>query len=290
MFLSLGFLQADDIGGLGYHPGEKALRGGGADAVDINGDDSHGALLECCDELAVVIGLCSAAAWFYNTCPPSNRHIMQDYQREFIDFAIGIGALRFGQFTLKSGRISPYFFNSGLFNSGGSLARLGMCYAAAIQHSGVEYDLLFGPAYKGIPLAAATAIALAQQHGRDVPYAFNRKEAKDHGEGGVTVGAKLAGRILIIDDVITAGTSVGESVAIIASAGATPAGVVIALNRQERGMGERSAIAEVEENYGVGVISIIDLDSLIEYLTARPDSDSELKAIMGYRMAYGVGL
>lgn len=215
---------------------------------------------------------------------------MQDYQREFLDFAIGIGALRFGQFTLKSGRISPYFFNSGLFDSGASLARLGACYAAAIQHSGVDYAMLFGPAYKGIPLAAATAIALAQHHARDVPYAFNRKEAKDHGEGGVIVGAKLAGRVFIIDDVITAGTSVGESMAIIGSAAATPAGVVIALNRQERGSGEYSAVAEVEQKYGIGVISIIDLKCLIDYLATRPGSATELDAIVDYRTTYGVEL
>ncbi|MEW8211242.1 MAG: orotate phosphoribosyltransferase, partial [Candidatus Thiodiazotropha taylori] len=176
---------------------------------------------------------------------------MQDYQREFLDFALDVEVLRFGEFTLKSGRVSPYFFNAGLFNTGASLARLGRYYAQAIVDSGIEFDVLYGPAYKGIPLAAVTAAALYDQHGLDLPYAFNRKEAKDHGEGGVIVGHPLEGRIIIIDDVISAGTSVRESVEIIKHEQATPAGVVIALDRQERGQGERSAIQEVEADYGL---------------------------------------
>jgi len=213
---------------------------------------------------------------------------MQDYKREFLDFAIEIGVLRFGSFTLKSGRQSPYFFNSGLFNTGRSLARLGRYYASAIMASGIGFDLLFGPAYKGIPLAAATAIALADHHDRDVPYAFNRKEAKDHGEGGTTVGASLQGRILVIDDVISAGTSVRESVSIIESAGAQLAGVVISLDRQERGKGETSAIQEVESTFGVQVASIVTLSDLIEYLEPLDDKHAELEAIRAYREQYGV--
>ncbi|MCU7922687.1 MAG: orotate phosphoribosyltransferase, partial [Candidatus Thiodiazotropha sp. (ex Dulcina madagascariensis)] len=191
---------------------------------------------------------------------------MQDYQREFLDFALDVGVLRFGEFTLKSGRVSPYFFNAGLFNSGASLARLGRYYAQTIVDSGIPFDVLYGPAYKGIPLAAVTAAALYDQHGIDTPYAFNRKEAKDHGEGGVIVGHALQGRILIIDDVISAGTSVRESVEIIHTQQATPAGVVIALDRQERGRGERSAIQEVAHDYGMPVSAIVRLEQLVEYL------------------------
>jgi orotate phosphoribosyltransferase len=213
---------------------------------------------------------------------------MQQYQRDFIDFAIASDVLRFGEFTLKSGRISPYFFNAGLFNTGGALARLGRFYADAIVNSGVEFDVLFGPAYKGIPLAAATAVALADHHGRDVPYAFNRKEAKAHGEGGSIVGAPLQGRILIIDDVITAGTAVRESMDIIRAAGAKPAGVVIALDRQERGTGELSAIQEVEKEYGIPVASIASLASLLEYLGDRPEQAQYLDAMKAYRAQYGV--
>ncbi len=213
---------------------------------------------------------------------------MQDYQREFIDLAVDCGALRFGQFTLKSGRISPYFFNSGLFNSGAKLARLGHYYAAAIEHSLLGYDMLFGPAYKGIPLAAAASIGLAEGNGRDVPYAFNRKETKDHGEGGLIVGAALAGRVLIIDDVITVGTSVGESVSIIVAAGARPAGVVIALDRQERGNGTNSALHEVEIHYGIQAISIINLADLVEYLSLETGRTTELKLISDYHKEYGV--
>ncbi len=213
---------------------------------------------------------------------------MQDYQREFLDFALDVGVLRFGEFTLKSGRISPYFFNAGLFNTGASLARLGRYYAQAIMDSGIAFDLLYGPAYKGIPLAAVTAAALYDQHDRDVPYAFNRKEAKDHGEGGIIVGHALEGRVMIIDDVISAGTSVRESVEIIQGLNATPAGVVIALDRQEKGQGERSAIQEVEGDYGMPVTSIVRLEQLIEYLQEKPDSEDFLSRIRAYREQYGV--
>jgi len=213
---------------------------------------------------------------------------MQDYQREFLDFSIDVGVLRFGEFTLKSGRISPYFFNSGLFNTGSSLARLGRYYAQAVIDSGIEFDMIYGPAYKGIPLAAALSIALADQHQRDLPYAFNRKEAKDHGEGGTIVGAPLAGRVLIIDDVISAGTSVRESVDIIKASGATPAGVVIALDRQERGTGETSAIQEVECDYALKVASIVQLSNLVEFLDSLADSAAQLAAIQSYRDSYGV--
>ncbi len=212
---------------------------------------------------------------------------MQDYQREFLQFAIDNEVLRFGEFTLKSGRISPYFFNAGLFNHGAQLARLGRYYAAAIVDSGIEFDVLFGPAYKGIPLAAATAIALADHHGRDVPYCFNRKEAKDHGEGGNLVGAPLKGKILIIDDVITAGTAIRESFDIINAAGASAAGVIISLNRQERGKGDRSAIQEVEEDAGIPVISIVALEQLIAYMQEKGDND-KVAAMQAYRNEYGV--
>ena len=213
---------------------------------------------------------------------------MQDYQREFIEFALAQGALRFGEFTLKSGRVSPYFFNAGLFNSGAALAKLGRCYAAAIQAAAVDYDVLLGPAYKGIPLAATTAVALADQHQQDVPYAFNRKEAKDHGEGGTIVGAALDGRILIIDDVITAGTAVREVMALIDQQGARSAGVVIALDRQEKGQGELSAIQEVERDFGIPVISIITLADLIVYLQGQGGMDEALALITRYRDDYGV--
>ncbi|MCU7932918.1 MAG: orotate phosphoribosyltransferase [Candidatus Thiodiazotropha sp. (ex Codakia rugifera)] len=213
---------------------------------------------------------------------------MQDYQREFLNFSLDVGVLRFGEFTLKSGRVSPYFFNAGLFNSGASLARLGRYYAQAIVDSGIPFDVLYGPAYKGIPLAAVTAAALFDHHGIDIPYAFNRKEAKDHGEGGVIVGHELAGKILIIDDVISAGTSVRESVEIIQSQGAIPAGVVIALDRQERGQGDRSAIQEVESDYGMPVSAIVRLELLIEYLQSGDDTGESLQRIKAYREKYGV--
>lgn len=213
---------------------------------------------------------------------------MENYQQEFIEFALNIGVLRFGEFTLKSGRKSPYFFNAGLFNSGSALAQLGRYYAQTIVNSGIQFDVLYGPAYKGIPLAAATAIALADHHGKDTPYAFNRKEAKDHGEGGVIVGAPLQGKVLIIDDVISAGTSVRESIDIINANNAQPAGVVIALDRQEKGKGDTSAIQEVEADFGLPVASIIQLQLLVEYLEQQADMRDALQAIHGYRAQYGV--
>ena len=212
---------------------------------------------------------------------------MKDYQRDFLQFAIDLGVLRFGEFTLKSGRISPYFFNAGLFNTGQALARLGRFYAQAIVTAGLEFDVLYGPAYKGIPLAAATAVALADHHGRDVPYAFNRKEAKNHGEGGTVVGAELRGRILIIDDVISAGTSVRESVNLIQANGATPAGVIIALDRQERGSGATSAIQEVETDYSMPVTSIVQLADLLAFLGETPEFAQAAQAVAAYRSAYG---
>jgi orotate phosphoribosyltransferase len=213
---------------------------------------------------------------------------VHDYQREFLGFAMGHGALRFGDFTLKSGRQSPYFFNAGLFNSGSSLATLGRFYARTIVASAVSFDLLYGPAYKGIPLAAAASIALADHHQRDVPFAFNRKEAKDHGEGGAVVGSPLAGRVLIIDDVITAGTSVRESVALIRGQGAEPTAVVIALDRQERGEGHLSAVQEVTERFGIPVFPIVTLDILISYLAERSEPQAFLDAVRIYRERYGV--
>ncbi|MDX1750201.1 MAG: orotate phosphoribosyltransferase [Methylophaga sp.] len=213
---------------------------------------------------------------------------MKDYQRDFIEFALATGVLRFGEFTLKSGRISPYFFNSGLFNSGATLARLGRFYAQAITESELDFDVLFGPAYKGIPLASTAVIALADQHDHDVPYVFNRKEKKDHGEGGQLVGADLTGKVLIIDDVISAGTSVGESVDIIRAAGAEPAGVIIALDRQERGQGELSAIQQVEQTHKIPVVSIISLNDLLSYLQDHPDLQQHLAAVKAYRERYGV--
>ena len=213
---------------------------------------------------------------------------MQKYQKEFIEFALDVGVLRFGEFTLKSGRISPYFFNAGLFDTGAALARLGRYYAQAIVDSGIAFDLLYGPAYKGIPLAAVTAAALFEQHGMDVAYAFNRKEAKDHGEGGVIVGHALEGRVLIIDDVISAGTSVRESMEIIRQQGAEPGGVVIALDRQEKGQGDLSAIQEVERDYAVPVAAIIHLRELVEFLQEQPAMLDNLAAIRSYRETYGV--
>ncbi len=213
---------------------------------------------------------------------------MHAYQREFLDFVIATDVLRFGEFTLKSGRVSPYFFNSGLFNTGSSIAKLGRYYAAAIENSDIEYDMIFGPAYKGIPLATSAAIALADHHDRDLPYAFNRKEAKDHGEGGTIVGAALAGKVLIIDDVISAGTSVRESIDMIKAAGATTTGVVIALDRQEKGQDERSAIQEVEQQYDFPVASIVKLDDLISYLAEKPEMATALNNVSAYREQYGV--
>ncbi|MES9899783.1 MAG: orotate phosphoribosyltransferase [Sedimenticola sp.] len=213
---------------------------------------------------------------------------MQEYQQKFLDFALEVGVLRFGEFTLKSGRVSPYFFNAGLFNSGSSLARLGRFYAQAIVDSGIEFDVLYGPAYKGIPLAAITAAALYDHHGIDIPYAFNRKEAKTHGEGGNIVGHPLEGRIMIIDDVITAGTAIRESMETINAHGAIPSGVVIALDRQERGTGERSAIQEVESDYNMPVAAIVRLNHLISYLEDKQGDEASLTAIQNYRKEYGV--
>ena len=213
---------------------------------------------------------------------------MRDYQTSFIEFALQKGVLKFGEFTLKSGRISPYFFNSGLFNTGKSLADLGRFYAEAIMDSGVEFDVIYGPAYKGIPLAAAISIALADHHDRDMPYAFNRKEAKDHGEGGTIVGAELKGNILIVDDVISAGTSVRESVDLIKANGATPAGVMIALDRQEKGKGEVSAIQEIENNYKMPVNSIVKFEHLIKYIEENQSLSQHLSAVTAYREEYGV--
>lgn len=213
---------------------------------------------------------------------------MLDYQHAFLQFAIDNQVLKFGEFTLKSGRKSPYFFNAGLFNTGGLLAQLGRFYAEAIVNADIRFDVLFGPAYKGIPLAAATAIALADHHGIDIPYCFNRKEAKAHGEGGNLVGAPLAGRVLIIDDVITAGTAIRESFDIIAAAGAQPAGIVISLNRQERGQDERSAIQEIEDAHDIPVISIVALEQLIDYLRDQPQLQAHLPAVEAYRAEYGV--
>lgn len=213
---------------------------------------------------------------------------MHDYQRQFLDFAISLNVLKFGEFTLKSGRISPYFFNAGLFNSGNALARLGHYYAAAIVNSGIAFDRLFGPAYKAIPLVSATAIALANDYERDLPWCFNRKESKDHGEGGAIVGAELQGRVLIIDDVITAGTAVRESMQLLEQAGATAVGVVIALDRQERGQSELSAIQEVERNYQMPVISVVRLDDVVTYLQEKSTYQQALASIRDYQQRYGV--
>jgi orotate phosphoribosyltransferase len=208
-------------------------------------------------------------------------------RRGFIAFAIDCGVLRFGTFVTKSGRSSPYFLDAGLFNTGAALGRLAEFYAAAIRASGVAFDMLFGPAYKGIALATATAVALARG-GRDVPYAYNRKESKDHGEGGVVVGATLAGRVLMVDDVLTAGTAVRESIALIEAAGAVPAGVVVCLDRMERGTGELSAVQEVERRHRIPVIAIATLDDLVGYLEDAPRYEESLRAIAAYRKQYGV--
>jgi orotate phosphoribosyltransferase len=212
---------------------------------------------------------------------------MHDYQKNFIEFAIRRDALRFGEFTLKSGRTSPYFFNAGLFNTGNDLVELSKAYAAALERSGLNYDIIFGPAYKGIPLATVTAMALAS-NGTSKPFAFNRKEKKDHGEGGNIVGAPLQGKVLIVDDVITAGTAIRESMDLIRAAGAQPAGVLIALDRQERGTGDKSAIQEVEETFGVPVVSIIKLDQVLDYLNARPGFEEHAAKVASYRETYGI--
>lgn len=213
---------------------------------------------------------------------------MKAYQREFIEFALEKQVLKFGEFTLKSGRKSPYFFNAGLFNSGRDLAKLGRYYAAALVDSGIAYDVLFGPAYKGIPIASATAVQLAELHDQDVPWCFNRKEAKDHGEGGNLVGSPLKGRIMLVDDVITAGTAIRESMDLIQANGAELAGVLIALDRQEKGKGELSTIQEVQRDYNAPVIAIITLGDLIRYLETQPEMTEHLEKVKAYRASYGV--
>ncbi|GIU23349.1 MULTISPECIES: orotate phosphoribosyltransferase [Shewanella] len=213
---------------------------------------------------------------------------MKAYQREFIEFALERQVLRFGEFTLKSGRTSPYFFNAGLFNTGRDLARLGRFYAAALVDSGIEYDLLFGPAYKGIPIATTTAVALCDHHDIDMPYCFNRKEKKDHGEGGSLVGSELQGRVMLVDDVITAGTAIRESMEIIEAHKAALAGVLIALDRQEKGKGELSAIQEVERDFGCDIVSIIKLEDLINYLSDKPGMEAQLASVSAYRDQYGI--
>ncbi len=213
---------------------------------------------------------------------------MQTFQNDFLEFALDVGVLKFGQFTLKSGRISPYFFNAGLFNTGESLAKLGRFYAQAIVNSGIQFDVLYGPAYKGIPLAAVAAAALYDKHNINTPYAFNRKEAKTHGEGGSIVGHPLEGRILIIDDVMTAGTAIRESMGLIKNAGATPAGVAIALDRQEKGTGEQSAVQQVEQDYGIPVTSIAKLENLVGFLKQQDGAADTLESIKDYREQYGV--
>jgi orotate phosphoribosyltransferase len=212
---------------------------------------------------------------------------MRSHQKEFIEMILAKQVLRFGDFTLKSGRTSPYFFNAGLINDGGALASIGASYAQAIVEAGISFDMLFGPAYKGIPLATATAVVYAEQHRRNVPIAYNRKEAKAHGEGGNLVGAPLAGRVLIVDDVLTAGTAVRETIALIKAAGASPVGVVLALDRQERGQGPQSAVQEIQSTFGIPVIRIITLDHLIEYMEAGGDSD-ELESLKNHRRTYCV--
>ncbi len=213
---------------------------------------------------------------------------MRDYQRDFIQFSIESDVLKFGEFTLKSGRQSPYFFNAGLFNTGARLARLGQFYADAIVSSGIEFDTLFGPAYKGIPLVSAVSIALSEQHGMDKPWVFNRKEAKQHGEGGDLVGADLTGRVLVIDDVITAGTAIRESLELINASDASLAAVCVSIDRQEKGQHERSAIQEIEQDHNVQVVTIAQLATLIEYLKMQPDRADTVAAIEDYRARYGV--
>ncbi|MGB1091118.1 MAG: orotate phosphoribosyltransferase [Oceanobacter sp.] len=214
---------------------------------------------------------------------------MKAYQQEFLQFAIEQGVLRFGEFTLKSGRVSPYFFNAGLFNTGAALAKLGRFYAAALEDSGLEYDVIFGPAYKGIPLASSLSVSLYNDYQKDVPYVFNRKEAKTHGEGGNLVGSALEGKVLIVDDVITAGTAIREVMAIIAdNPGATPAATLIALDRQEKGQGELSAIQEVERDFGIQVASIISLEQILSYVKQQGDLKVHADAIQAYRDTYGV--
>ncbi|WP_283710062.1 orotate phosphoribosyltransferase [Pseudoalteromonas prydzensis] len=213
---------------------------------------------------------------------------MKDYQIEFIEFALEKQVLKFGEFTLKSGRTSPYFFNAGLFNTGRDLARLGRFYAAALEDAAIDYDVLFGPAYKGIPIATTTAVALADHHDKDVPYCFNRKEKKAHGEGGTLVGSELKGKIMLVDDVITAGTAIRESMEIIAQNGADLSGVLIALDRQEKGKAELSAIQEVERDFGTKVVSIVKLADLINYLETKGTMNEHLASVKAYREQYGI--
>lgn len=213
--------------------------------------------------------------------------MIADYRQEFLEFAVQTGVLSFGEFTLKSGRVSPYFLNAGLFNSGRTLTRLGQFYSAALLDSGLEFDLLFGPAYKGIPLVSATAIALHLDHGIDVPYAFNRKEIKDHGEGGQLVGAQLQGKVVIVDDVITAGTAIREVMAILSRTPVEVTGILLAIDRQERGTGDLSAIQEVEREYGVSSVSIVKLKHIIDYMESTGQYDKELKLVYSYRDEYG---
>ncbi len=212
---------------------------------------------------------------------------MKAFQQAFIQYCLSLNVLQFGQFTLKSGRNSPYFFNAGLFNSGNSLSKLGKFYASAIEDASIEYDILFGPAYKGIPLVSTTAIALATEHGKDVPYCFNRKEAKDHGEGGVIVGSPLAGNVALIDDVITAGTAIRASLPLIEKAGATLSAIIIALDREEKGQNNHSAIDEIRQNLGIPVISIIKMSHLISYLECDGDNNQELEQMYQYQAEYG---
>lgn len=212
---------------------------------------------------------------------------MQAFQRAFIEYSLSLNILQFGQFTLKSGRQSPYFFNAGLFNSGSSLAKIGKFYASTIEDASLEYDMLFGPAYKGIPLVSTTAIALAEEHGNDVPYCFNRKEAKEHGEGGLIVGSPLAGNVILIDDVITAGTAIRSSIPLIEAAGAKLSAIVIALDRQERGQQAHSAIDEIRQTLGIPVISIIQMSDLISYLEENPSNGDTLEKMHQYRAEYG---
>lgn len=212
---------------------------------------------------------------------------MEQFQKEFIEFAIEKQVLRFGEFTLKSGRVSPYFFNSGLFNDGKSLAELGKYYAQAVKHAGIEFDMIYGPAYKGIPLASTMAIAFQEQHQINYPFCFNRKEVKDHGEGGITFGSDINGKVLIIDDVISAGTSVRESIEIIGSKGGETVGAVVAVDRQERGQGEQSAIQEVEQQHQIKVISIISLEHIITYLQDHGELQTHIDAINEYKQQYG---
>lgn len=213
---------------------------------------------------------------------------MKAYQKEFIEFALNKGVLKFGEFTLKSGRTSPYFFNAGLFNTGGDLAKLGRFYAAALIDAGIQYDVLFGPAYKGIPIASATSLQLYEVHQQDVPYCFNRKEKKEHGEGGQLVGSELKGKVMLVDDVITAGTAIRESMTFIQAQQAELAGVLVALDRQEKGQGELSAIQEIERDYQAPVTAIVTLANLIDYLKEQPNQADMLEKVQAYRDTYGI--